>query len=147
MSAQAILVQDDFGCLGLTPGQGPENNLLDAYQVFATIKFGSDEIYRPENLIPDEAHKFIRNWELAYLKQKNVSEPADPMATESFYGFKSSGKILDLHFIPEFAPPPKRFYRTFWKSLTSQVVRSEKKRIYDRSMMSSSEDFDQLQQI
>jgi hypothetical protein len=141
MSTQGI-IQDEFGGLGLTAGQGPESNLFDAYQVFNTPAVGIKELYRPENLIPDEAHMVIWKWEMAYLKQKEIADvvestAVDPMEIESFDNHRTSGIMLGSHFIPEFAPPPKRFYRTFWKSLTRQVVRREKKRIYDRAALSN----------
>jgi hypothetical protein len=34
------------------------------------------------------------------------------------------------------APPPKRFPRTFWRSLTRRVVRLEKKKALHRAAMS-----------
>ncbi len=150
MSSRALLPQDDFSSLGLaatsenacsqvldgdywfTPSQHPKGG--DSLKGEPTFEDG--ESYRPANFIPDEVYELIRNWELTYYKQQEVAHSVDSMETDT----NSRDSVFEpLRPMLGSAPPPKRFYRTFWRSLTRRAVQCEKESTFGRIAMSSSD--------
>ncbi len=136
--------QDDFSVLGLA------ESLDDSHGVPAIDRTGSGllkseskrettETYCPGNFIPDEFYELFRIWELSRLKRQKATDTVDSVqsalmtdsSTESVY---EPMRIMDVP-----ATPPKRFHRTFWRSLTLRVVRLEKKKAFDRSAAMISE--------
>ncbi len=108
------------------------------------MKSGSacdEEIYRPVNFIPDEVYELIRNWERAYHTQQESAHAVDSMETESsLTGAQASESVYEpMRCVPVSEPPPKRFFRTFWRSVTRRIVELEKKSTLGRSAMSSSD--------
>jgi hypothetical protein len=89
--------------------------------------------------IPNELQALFRMWELSYLKQRKATKTVGSTQTESLTNFRFSESVYmyePTHFTFESAPPPKRFPRTFWRSLTLRVVRLEKKKALHRAAMS-----------
>jgi hypothetical protein len=152
-----LLAQDDFSSLGLAAtGQDADGQALDIFHEFSTAdRAGSagsrksdatceaDEIYHPVNFIPEEVYEMIRNWESSYIKQQEIAQAVDSMDMESF----TNSQARESYYEPmrcmlesvESAPPPKRFFRTFWRSLTRRVVQHQKECCRDRAAMSSSD--------
>ena len=151
MSSRELLAQEDFSCLGLAAGQDAENQPLDDYDEFGTVeradglatveRAGSgdsmksesaceaDEIYRPVNFIPDEVYELIRNWERTYHTQQESVHVVDSMEMESsLTGAQASESVYEpMRCVPVSEPPPKRFFRTFRRSVTRRLVVLEKK--------------------
>ena len=124
------MAQEDFETLVL--GGPSEDSMLDAFPPFtsAAAKSGGDETYVPVNYIPEEVYAMIKKWQ---LQQKHRSEVSD---TNSQTGAASSSDapIIDnyepidyepLRICPQ-AGPPKRFYRTFWRSAARRMLECEK---------------------
>jgi hypothetical protein len=136
--------QDDFSSLGLAAGQDADIRLLDDYHMFTSVEVNATEaLFCPVNFIPDEVYEMIRTWEQSYLKHQEIADHAvGSMHLESFNNTRSSGsEIESMRCIPANAPPPKRFYRTFWRSLTRRARAAQRKRIgnFDEVAMSCSD--------
>jgi hypothetical protein len=84
---------------------------------------GGDEIgasYIRSTIIPDEVYEMVRNLELSCLKQQEISHEIEIM--EMKQTCHSNGCFYEpMRCISESAPP-KRFYRSFWRSLTQRIV-------------------------
>ncbi len=103
----------------------------------------ADEIFRPVNFIPAEAYELIRTWELANLQEHELIPAVDFMDTDSLSGSQSSESVLQpILLMPEFEAPPKRFYRTFWKSRAKRLLQRERQRASCRAPMPISVDPD-----
>ncbi len=139
-----MLAQDDFSCLGLAAGQDAGSQPLDEYDGFATVEGAengsslksaeANEVYHPVNFIPTEVYELIRNWELAYLKKQDSIQAFDSMdavSSESIFEPMRSMSVSNA--------PPKRFFRTFWRSVTRRIIQLEKKLALNRAVMSSSD--------
>jgi hypothetical protein len=147
-----MLTQDDFSCLGLAAGQDAGSQPLDDYAGFATVEGAenggslksdpvreANEVYHPVNFIPKEVYELIQNWELAYLKKQESIQAFDSMETESSSDFVSSESIFEpTRFMSVSQAPPKRFYRSFWRSVTRRIIQLEKEFALNRAVMSRS---------
>jgi hypothetical protein len=150
MSSRTLLAQDDFSCLKLAAGQDVEPRPLDGYDGFTSIESAgsgdslksvpaceSNEIYRPVNFIPDEVYELIRNWEVAYLKQQESIQAIDLMDTDMSGDSRPSENIFEpTRLMPVSEAPPKRFYRTFWRSVTRRIIQLERENYPKKADMS-----------
>jgi hypothetical protein len=149
-----MLSEDNFSVLGLAAGQrthGQPLDTLDEYHGFTSFdRAGStyslksdstcetDGIYRPENFIPDEVYAMIRIWEQSLLKQKEQTLSFNSMDTDSSTDFRANEDSLDpMQWMSESEPPPKRFYRTFWKSVTQRTLQLKRSTAINRAVTSS----------
>jgi hypothetical protein len=154
MASRSFLAQDDFSSLGIAYGQDAESQLLEYHHGLKSVERSAsgdsgsaceaDEIYRPVNFIPDEVYKLIQNWELSHLKQQESAQAVDSMETESFTIPLPGESIFEpMRCMLESAHPPKRFYLTFWRSITWRIFQrkkeSTKRDALDRAAMFSSD--------
>jgi hypothetical protein len=149
MLSRTLHAQDDFSSLGIGPDTSWQP--LDGYDGLAPVeRDGSvdslksqspceaDEMYRPVNFIPDEVYELIRNWERSYSKQKEVASAVVFMDSESFTDSQSRENVFEpMRSVLAFEPPPKRFYRTFWRSATRRILQLEKKKALRREIPTS----------
>jgi hypothetical protein len=77
--------------------------------------------YVPENVIKDEVYAFLAAWDESQARKRElaagaggVSAPMDIVADIDFEPVRCLG-LTGL-------PPPKLFYRTFWRSITRRLV-------------------------
>ena len=134
--------QDDFSRLGLAAGQVSDNQPLNYHNGLKPVKpdadslksettCEADETYRPVNFIPDEVYVLIRNRELSGCKQHESAQVVGSMETESFAIPLPSESVFEpMRCMLESPHPPKRFYRTFWRSLTRRMVQRKKERVF-----------------
>jgi hypothetical protein len=153
MSTRSILAQDDFSALGLAAAPDADSHLLNDYHAFTTIDrpasadslrsesaCKAEEMFCPVNFIPDEVYEMIRTWETSYLKQQEIDHAVNSMKMESIVNPQCSEIDRDtMRYIPEIAPPPKRFFRTFWRSVARRMVQRDKQSAIDRAAMSCSD--------
>ncbi len=105
----------------------------------------ADEIYRPVNFFPDEVYELISNWELSYLHQQTMAHDIDSMDTELLIESQASESDLEpMRFVSVPLPPPKRFFRTFWRSVTQRILQLKNQGVLNRETMSSSDASDEL---
>jgi hypothetical protein len=154
MSSRSLLAQDDFTCLDLAAGQDAERQPIDDFEGFTSIERGgsvyslksepacdANEMYHPVNFIPDEVYELIRSWELAHLKSHASIHAIHSMDIEQESVTESSGSVFEpMRFkTVAVAPPPKRFFRTFWQSVTRRILQREKKSVLNKVAMTSSD--------
>jgi hypothetical protein len=146
MSSATFRAQDDFSTLGLAETLDDSHGIpaLDrAEPLKSDSTCATSETYRPDNFIPTEVYELFRIWDLAFLKQQKTETAF--MAIDSVHKKRvtdsgSTELVCErLLIMSGSAPPPKRFYRTFWRSLTLRVVRLEKKKAVERAVMSNSD--------
>jgi hypothetical protein len=148
MSSRLMLAQDDFHSLALDAGQNTDDRPLDDYHEFSVVGCGGsgdlikaceqDEIYHPVHFIPDEVIELIRNWEETYRKKQALENAVHSMGTVPFTDFPSTESVLDpIRCVSVPQPPPKRFYRTFWRSVSQRILRFEKANAFNRATVSS----------
>ncbi len=131
MSSRTLLAQDDFSSLELAAGPIAEKQSLDDFHGFATFERAgtgnsmksestceADQSICPVHFVSDEVYELIRNWELTYSKQQEIN----------YVGSMNDVVQYDpMRCMSDFAPPPKRFYRTFWRSVTRRIIQHEMK--------------------
>ena len=127
------MTQND-NALELATAQDSEREKLDRFHVLATFErvgeslisestCAAEEIYRTDNFVPDDLYELLRNWDLAYLKQQELHRSVGSMDN----GSHSSENVYDpIRCMSDFAPPPKLFYPTIWRSVTRKVIQREK---------------------
>ena len=149
MSSRTLLSQDDFNCLGLAAGQDADCQPLDDYYGFTTVErpasvdslksestCKADKIYRPVDVLPDEVYELIRNWELAHRKRQELKQVVESMDMEASTDSQSSESVLEpMRCVSVVQPPPKRFFRTFWRSVTRRILQLENQVVLDRLTM------------
>ena len=124
------MAQEDFETLVL--GGPSEDSMLDAFPPFtsAAAKSGGDETYVPVNYIPEEVYAMIKTWELKHKDRMEVSDSTSQTGAAS----SSNAPIIDNYEPIDYEPlricsqsaPPKRFYRTFWRSAARRMLECEK---------------------
>ena len=128
------LAQDDFSLLELAAGQDANTSQQHGFTSIVRAASGDSmksvsscdadvETFRPVNFIPDEAHELIQNWELSLIRHKEVASTVDSEEIEPIITMQS---LYEPMRFMESPPPPKRFHRTFWRSLTRRIYQLEK---------------------
>jgi hypothetical protein len=140
--------QDDFSSLRLA-------ELLDFSHGFSAVHQSgcgcslkiaestnkADETCHAANFIPDELQELLRIWELSYLKQQKATMTVGSVCMEPSTDSQFTESVYEpMRFMDATAPRPKRFHRTFWRSLTLRVVRLEEEKAHAKTAISSSGD-------
>jgi hypothetical protein len=146
MASRTVLAQDDFDCLTLCSCHDADCQPLDAYhgfhdverpQIIDSLKSGScnaDETYLPVNFFPDEVYALIREGQRTYHKQQESAQALRAKDVGLAAHSQSSARDLEpMRFVSAPLPPPKLFYRTFWRSMTRRIMRLEKLRAVDKA--------------
>jgi hypothetical protein len=110
-----MISQSDFASLAI------ENELADERAVLTITQneanFSSDP-YVSVNFIPDEVFSFIAEWETSTSTAPtppacvNLDNVLFPVSTSVF---EPPRRLNDF-------APPKRFYRTFWRSVSRRIL-------------------------
>ena len=157
MPSRTLLSQDDFNCLGLAAGHDVDCQPLDGWAIMGSqplhdchgftaverpasidsLKTESackaDEIYHPVNFFPDEVYELIRNWDLTFRKQLELKQTVISMSDMEAFTDSSKSDLDPMRCASVVHPPPKRFYRTFWRSVTRRILQLEKQSALDRA--------------
>ena len=89
-----------------------------------------DEINSPDHFIPHDGDELIRNSVLANIDQSESGHAIDSMETQSITDLLSSESIYEpMRFVSAPEIPPKRFFRTFWRSVTRRILQLNKNNI------------------
>ncbi len=87
-----------------------------------------DDDYVPVNFIPEEVRAMIKAWQLSEQKRRELLEASPAMSASNVTAALDAidQDIFEpMRSIPN-AAPPKRFYRTFWRSITRKVLEHER---------------------
>jgi hypothetical protein len=98
---------------------------------FDSLALGSDT-YVPVNFIPETAHALLKAWELSELtKRKDVT--CFPVCTNRTTSSPDVSGSVDYEPMRCMAKvvPPKKFYRTFWRSIVRRLLEQDKKTIIE----------------
>jgi hypothetical protein len=74
-------------------------------------------VYVPVNFIPDEVFAFLAAWDASKTSSPDGMELDTASIPTSQSVFEPTRRLNDF-------APPKRFYRTFWRSMARRVVES-----------------------
>ncbi len=116
------MAQNDFSSLALSrqcDADLPLNSVISKQN----ICFGDDD-YVPVNFISEEVRAMIKTWELARQKQLELQEASSTTSIDGSTVVRNhaSQEIHEpIRCITDGAPP-KRFYRTFWRSIARQLL-------------------------
>ena len=131
------LSQDDFDSL-VVPEQS-EDPLYDTYDTYSPkspelSQKKTPETYVPVNFIPEAVYAMIEAWEQSELKKQDMMDASGSvtMATPASLSGGPSLNDYEPVRICNFAAPPKRFYRTFWRSIARRVLESDKSAVYEQ---------------
>ena len=83
------------------------------------------KVYVPDNFIPEEVRAYLAAWDAFYISK--TSSP-DGMELDTASLPASLDMFEPTRRLNDFAPP-KRFYRTFWRSMARRVVESSNRAI------------------
>ena len=133
-SAKCSSSQDDFDSLTCPHRHldGCAHELAD-HNVFAASESSTKhpknhsnqqrikDAYEPVNYINDEVYAFMEAWEEC-ASQRAKSSDVSPMDRAS----SASEAVYEPIRHMQDAVPPKRFYRTFWRSAARRVLRQER---------------------
>ncbi len=146
---RTIHAQADFSSLGLDAGQDVDSQQANNFHQFTTVErtesgnsikseseCDDDRIFQPVNFISNEVYDFIRNWELSYLRRQERAQSVDSMHIIGMAAFTDPQSSESINYEPmrsmsTAAPPPKRFHRTVWRSLTRRVIERQKAGAFD----------------
>jgi hypothetical protein len=151
MSLQTLLPQDEFSSLGLTAVQDDDILTLEDYHGFMDVKrevsghsmkseasYEADvESLRPVNFIPEE---LMRNWQLSFLRRQEKASTVDSIDIETLTNSQVNETFYEPMRYLESPPPPKRFHRIFWRSLTLRIYQLERERVLATSSSDASDD-------
>ena len=87
-----------------------------------------DDDYVPVNFIKAEVYAMIAAWEASSMKYSD--ESASNVMPDVQSCCQDFGIYEPIRCTPNFAPP-KRFYRTFWRSITRKMLRQHLKNSID----------------
>ncbi len=83
----------------------------------------SKESYVPVNFISDEVYALIAAWEASSLATSSdgidIENASVPLVSASRNNIEPTRHIDDF-------TPPKRFYRTFWSSISKRIIASSR---------------------
>jgi hypothetical protein len=126
------LAQDDFdslvldlsNCHNFSSERLEEHSLATVSRT--EVSCGGVEKYTPENFIPDSVHELIRTWQESHARQLEIEalEIADDMSVEPPAATFDHVGYDEMETEPA---PPKKFYRTFWKSATRRLLQAKSK--------------------
>ena len=126
-------IQDDFTCLNVAiANNSSSSHALGDYEeaIPRSCKTNRpekrpccDETYVPVNFINNEVYALIAAWEASEFKREESGEAAD-----SALDADRDALYEPLRCRPTIAPP-KRFYRTFWKSITRRTLENARKSV------------------
>jgi hypothetical protein len=84
---------------------------------------GSRELYTPVNFtISDELYSFLAAWESSAVAMKSLN---DGMDFDAAPAPDPKSSFDPPRYLDDFAPP-KRFYRTFWRSAARRILKLSK---------------------
>ena len=92
------------------------------------------DTYVPVNVIPQAVYAMIAAWEQSEVNRQDVmddSGSAAMTAPASLSGALSLNNYEPMR-ICNFEAPPKRFHRTFWRSLARRILDSDKLLVYKK---------------
>ena len=134
------MAQNDF--LSLALGQQCEADLpllMSPPKAKASVCM-EDADYVPVNFIPDEVRAMIKAWELAHLKQLEPHEAPGTISTDTTHHIAMvTDEMTQDHSTPDVQEPrryitdntpPKRFYRTFWRSVVRRALARETEGVF-----------------
>ena len=121
------MAQNDFDSLAM-PCQS-DDLILDPHHGLkssSSDRKTADDDYVPVNFIPEAVYAMIQAWE---MKRHDLMEVSGSMSLSA--AVSSSTDTLRLEDYEPLrvcaqAAPPKRFYRTFWRSVARRVLEAEK---------------------
>ena len=85
-----------------------------------------DDNYVPVNLIPDEVRAMIKAWQLQKREKMEVSTIGAP-TLEIQEPLRTCSQTA----------PPKRFFRTFWRSVTRRMLKGDKQAVSASTLAST----------
>ena len=114
------MAQDDFDSLFIA-GEA-NSSMLDAMpqvnSAHSDGKIGMEvDNYVPVNLLPEEVRAMIKAWELE--REKMEVSATDAPALEDYEPLRTCSQTA----------PPKRFFRTFWRSVTRRLLENDEKAV------------------
>ena len=133
-----VLAQNDF--CSLTLSQESDDSKMDLLHHFGTApqstarkeqKVCCDDSYVPVNFIPESVYSMIKAWELSELGKQDVGEVSDVTVINRMASAGDELNSIDyepIRFLREVVPP-KRFYRTFWRSITRKILESQREAV------------------
>ena len=93
-------------------------------QVRLKSAYEGEAISCPVNAIPAEAYE-LRTWALPQLQH----QATDFMATDLLSDCQSGESVLQpMLWMSVSKAPPKRFYRTFWRSTARRILQAEREK-------------------
>ena len=115
------MAQDDFDSLVIA--RESDDLMHDTFpRVDSTHPEGKigtkDDNYVPVNHIPEEVRAMIKAWELQRREKMEVSA-TDALELEDYEPLRTCSQTA----------PPKRFFRTFWRSVTRRLLENDEKAV------------------
>ena len=127
------MAQNDFRFLTLSEHSDEQKPdcMLDCPLTSEPRTCCADDDYVPVNFIPEEVRAMIKAWQLADQKRRELQEASPEMSVDvPADSITASQDVFEpMRCIPN-AAPPKRFYRTFWRSITRKVLEHDKEIIF-----------------
>ena len=121
-------LQSDFGKLAIPCEEGQPFDFADNLVVTQANPSISKVGYVPINQISKEAMAIIAAWEAAWEADTSSTHGVQAVVEESddmYEPIRTMGISYDC------SQPPKRFFRTFWRSLARRLVQVAKKRNHE----------------
>ncbi len=112
-----MIPQSDFTSLAIQAELFDESQDTDGLTVaIYQGEISGNLLYAPVNVIPDEVAAFVAAWEASTL----ATSSSGHMDLDEIIAPVSQSLFEPTRRLNDFAPP-KRFYRTFWKSTSKRL--------------------------
>ena len=137
------MAQNDFGCL--TVAEHDAEQMPDACFPVSPLASertcSGDEDCVLVNFIPEEVRAMIDAWQLAEQERQELTEVSDATCPNLVFIAPSSASddvFEPIRCIPN-AAPPKRFHRTFWRSVTRRLLEREREALFAQRRVASAQ--------
>ena len=118
------MAQANFDSLAI-PIQSAESSYDQYPQTSADAVIFERKTYVPVNFIPAEVRSMIEAWELSEIKRQQSIEAFTSTSENAVASILSLEECESLR-ICNLGGPPKRFYRTFWRSVSRKLLEFDK---------------------
>ena len=122
------MAQNDFSSLALAKQYEPDLTTTDLSSKQSTCSGAGD--YIPVNFIPDEVLMMLKAWETTQLSRLELQGASGATSQDVSTAAQDDQEAYEpLRYITDGAPP-KRFFRTFWRSVARRALDRDREAIF-----------------
>ena len=102
-----------------------DTQMLSDYPLAAACRkqaYNDDRGYVPVNFIPDTVYEMFEAWELSQQQYRVEMSESKTLTAENLSTYGAGQQVRGTTTMSADSPPPKLFYRTFWRSIARRLM-------------------------